>query len=200
MTFVDGFYSFNLELSLVTRGVYASTRIKIPKHPEESREALIARVVAFCHSYEEGLQIGPGPFNSKLPTLYSKDILDEITLGIEVGDIDPDKVRKALRKHPRPRYQLYFYDSAQIDRFCSALKGSTENWIFDLLFFKVDPNLLSEIAAHLISSSKWIFTESDANLFLSSNGFESESAIIQFDMWGEFQNYLKHREEIDPKA
>jgi uncharacterized protein YaeQ len=72
MTFVQAFYSFNLDITNSDAGGYFKLRIKVPQHPEESLEHLFARVLAFVHSYEEGLELGVHPGSVRYQATFVK--------------------------------------------------------------------------------------------------------------------------------
>jgi uncharacterized protein YaeQ len=194
VTFVDAFYSFSLSIALTDEGVYAQERTKIPKHPEEPLTHLIARVLAYCHAYREGLTFSPGFFDTKQPTLFTRSIIGETTFFAEVGDVDPEKVQKLLKKRPTPEARIYFSTDEQALAFAQGLKGSKENWIADISFFKVEQSLLDSIAAITTSSSSWDFTTAEGMLYLGIGDATFESPIIPLEMWKIFQEVVAEKE------
>ena len=190
MTFVHAFYSFNLEITNSDSGAYHKLRVKIPRHPAETLEQMFARVLAFGHSYEAGLEFSRGLFEVREPSLWKRDVLGELELAIEVGEVDQEKLRRTLRRAPDARYRVYFFDAAQMANFCRAMRGSTTNWIKDIGFFALPPPLLEALLPHEQSSSSWGLTFVDDTLYLSVDGAIIESAIEPLDMWGKFQESL----------
>lgn len=201
MTFVQSFYSFNLDITNSDSGVYAKARAKIPRHPDEMLEHLYARVIAYAHSFDTKIEFTAGIFDRKLPSLQKKDLLGEVSLAIEIGEIDPEKIHKALRRKPHPHYRIYFYDEAQIAKFCHEMRGSTTNWIVDTEFFAIPFDFLTSITQFEKSSSSWVFTFVDNTLYLSVDDNALSTELAPLDMWAKFQESLamQTRKEDDDK-
>ena len=53
-------YHFTIRLSDVDRGVYEALDLKVARHPSESDEYMIARVLAYCLEYAEGIAFSRG--------------------------------------------------------------------------------------------------------------------------------------------
>ncbi len=190
MTFVLAFYSFNLEITNSDSGVYHKARVKIPRHPQETLEQMYARVLAFTHSYEEGIEFSRGMFELREPSLWKKDVIGDIISAVEVGSVDLEKLHRALKRRPIPRYSVYFYDQAQMQKFCHGMRGSTTNWIEDIHFFWIPPTLLQAIIPLEKSSSTWSLTFVDGTLYLTVDGTALETSITTLDMWAQFQESL----------
>ncbi len=193
MTFVQAFYSFKLEITNSDSGGYYTLRIKIPRHPEEPLVYMYARVLAFAHSYEEGLEFTKGFFDTKEPALWKRDLIGGTTLAIEVGEIEPEKIRKMVKHRPPPRCILYFYSPDHIEKFCHGMRGSTTNWISDIKFYEIPSGFLEELTVHDRSSSEWSFTFIDNTLYLTVNGVQHETTLSTLDMWEKFQETLNEK-------
>ena len=48
-------YTFSIQLSDVDRAVYETLALKVARHPSESAEHLVTRVLAYCLEYAEGI-------------------------------------------------------------------------------------------------------------------------------------------------
>ena len=190
MTFVLGIYSFNLNITNPDSEGYFRLRIQIPRHPEESLQHLYVRVLAYSLAYEEGLQFTVDPFDAKLPSIAKKDLLGDVTVAIDVGEIDPEKIRRSLKRRPPPHHKVYFYDEAQIARFCHEMRGSTTNWIADIEFFSISFDFLTSITEFEKTSSSWEITLVDSTLYLSVDGHALSTEILRVDMWQRFQESL----------
>lgn len=199
MTFVEAFYSFSLAISNCDSAQFEKTRLKIPRHPYEPLQHLFARVVAYCHAFATGLECGPGMFDLREPTLFTKEVTGELQRVIEVGDLDPQKLKKLLRRYPQGEFRVYLYDRAQVDRLSQALKGSTTNWIEAVQFLWIEPAFLEELLPYERSSSKWEITIVDETLYLSIDGagreMPIETRVTSISMWDEFQSYLRRSEQ-----
>jgi uncharacterized protein YaeQ len=48
-------YSFEITLNDADRGVYEGLSFRVARHPSETEEHLLARVLAYCLEYSEGI-------------------------------------------------------------------------------------------------------------------------------------------------
>lgn len=188
MSFVDGFYTFTVALTNADRGLYEQLRVKLAKHPHESAEYLCARMLAFVHCYEQGLEFSQGLFEPKEPTIWKKDVLGELLCWIETGVPDKKKLQHALRQHKQTRHLIYFYEPGHSEEFChSCLRGSNSNWVAPIEFFEIDGGFLTEAAALLSSRVKWEITIVDNIVYLVMNGTEFQTIVRPVNIWEQYQ-------------
>jgi len=92
-----------LEVSLsdVDRGVYESLSLRVAQHPSETRRYLMARILAYCLSYEEGIAFGRGVSTSEEPAVWAKDLTGAIRLWIEVGNPSAERLHRASKAADR---------------------------------------------------------------------------------------------------
>ena len=48
-------YTFDIELADTDRGVYETLALRVARHPSETEEFLVTRVLAYCLEYTDGL-------------------------------------------------------------------------------------------------------------------------------------------------
>lgn len=190
MTFVEAFYSFVLDISDSTRGIYTRKRLKIAKHPYEPLTHLYARVVAFLHSFEDQLTLSPGLFDQRLPAMYSRDVTGETKLWAEVGELEKKKLEKALKAHTGATFRAYFHSDEQIEAFSHELRGSKTNWIAPVEFLSIDPAFLEELASNESSSAKWAATIVEDEIFLDCDGVDRRTRLSNVDLWVRYQRTI----------
>ena len=148
--------------------------------------------MACAHAYAPGLEITPGMFEPKLPTLIAKDLLGDTTRWIQVGTTEREKNQRDLRHWKEAEFRVYFTTESEIERFCHHLRGSTTNWVEKVKFFSFDPEFLSVSAELLESSSKWELTFTDDALYGTFNGTELETVIEPVDIWARYQHSIQN--------
>jgi uncharacterized protein YaeQ len=188
--FVEGFYTFQVELTAPENGVYVKFREKIARHPEESDRRLVGRVLSYCHSYCEELTFTRDLFDTSEPTLLATDVTGEVLRWIQLGCPELKKLKKALRAGPQCDYRVYFYSPKQIDQFCQYMKGSKSNWIDSCHFFKIRQNSLEELAEMLELKNSWGVTVVDNTMYISVGEQVFEIGIEPLNMWKFFQEYV----------
>ena len=81
-------YRANLELSDVDRGVYAEATLTLARHPSETLERTLVRLLAFALCYEPDLEFGRGVSATDEPDLWSREGDGRVRRWIEVGQPD----------------------------------------------------------------------------------------------------------------
>ena len=53
-------YNFDVDLSDTDRGVYETLALRVARHPSESEEYLVARVLAYLVEFADGIEFSRG--------------------------------------------------------------------------------------------------------------------------------------------
>lgn len=88
-------YKVELHISNLNTHYYAQHILTMAKHPSETDERLMVRLLAFALYAQEGLCFGKGVSEEQEPSLWKKDLTGKPELWIEVGLPDKRRVRKA---------------------------------------------------------------------------------------------------------
>ncbi|MDB6063646.1 MAG: YaeQ family protein [Verrucomicrobiaceae bacterium] len=101
-------FKADLNIADVDRNYYADHRLTIARHPSETDERMMVRLLAFaCHA-DEQLQFTRGLSSDEdEPDLWLKDLTGTIELWIDVGLPDPKRVRKACGRAQRVVIYVY---------------------------------------------------------------------------------------------
>jgi len=87
-----------LSISDMDRHYYATHALTLARHPSETEERLMARLLAFTLYADERLEFGKGLSDTDEPALWRKAYTDEIEL-IDVGLLpDETRLRKACNQ------------------------------------------------------------------------------------------------------
>ncbi len=88
-------FKAELELSDFDRDYYGSHALTIARHPSETDERMMVRLLAFALNASDSLAFGAGLSSSDEPDLWQKDLTGAISLWIDVGLPDAKLVRRA---------------------------------------------------------------------------------------------------------
>jgi uncharacterized protein YaeQ len=88
----------NVSVADIDRGYYADHALTIARHPSETDERMMMRVLAFALHASDALTFGKGLSADDEPDLWQKDLTGSIQLWIEVGQPDERRVRKACSR------------------------------------------------------------------------------------------------------
>ncbi len=88
-------FKIELQLSDLDRHYYQTHALTIARHPSETDERMMTRVIAFSLHAHEALEFGKGLSTDEEPDLWRKDLTGAVEQWIEVGLPDEKRLRKA---------------------------------------------------------------------------------------------------------
>ena len=87
-----------LQVADLDRAYYADHTLTIARHPSETAERMMVRLLAFALHADEGLAFTRGLSQDDEPDLWQRALSGEITLWIEIGQPDEKRLRKACSR------------------------------------------------------------------------------------------------------
>ncbi|WP_343584112.1 YaeQ family protein [Herbaspirillum sp.] len=102
-------FKAELQISDMDRHYYENHALTIARHPSETDERMMIRVLAFALNASEALAFGKGLSDTDEPDLWQKDLTGAIDLWIEVGQPDDRAILKACGR--AERVLVYSYSS-----------------------------------------------------------------------------------------
>lgn len=103
-------YKADLQLADMDRNYYQDHALTIARHPSETDERLMIRVLAFALHAHEALGFTKDLFDTDEPALWQKDLTDAIETWIEVGQPDDKRIMKASSR--AEQVFVYSYSAA----------------------------------------------------------------------------------------
>lgn len=94
-------YRATLDVSDLDRGVYRSFALTLARHPSETEERMMLRLLAFALHADERLAFGRGLSTEDEADLWLRDATGVIELWIDVGLPDERDIRKACGRARR---------------------------------------------------------------------------------------------------
>jgi uncharacterized protein YaeQ len=88
-------FKANLQIADMERNYYQDHALTLARHPSETDERMMVRLLAFALHAREYLEFGQGMTNDDEADLWQKDLTGAIKLWIDVGLPDEKLVRKA---------------------------------------------------------------------------------------------------------
>ena len=88
-------FKATLQISDLDRNYYATHALTIARHPSETDERMMVRILAFALNADEALAFGKGISSDDEPALWQKDLTGAVQLWIEVGLPDEKLLRRA---------------------------------------------------------------------------------------------------------
>jgi uncharacterized protein YaeQ len=88
-------YAFDIALADSDRGVYEQLALRVARHPSETEEYLVSRLLAYCLEYTEGIAFSRGLSDADEPAIAVRDLTGALRVWIDVGLPDAARLHKA---------------------------------------------------------------------------------------------------------
>lgn len=123
-----------LQVSDMDRHYYATHELTLARHPSETDERLMVRVLAYALNAGEGLAFGRGLSSDDEPDLWQRDLTGLVERWIEVGQPDESRIRRACGRAREVRVYTYSGRSAALwwEKNESALRRCRNLVVVDL--------------------------------------------------------------------
>ena len=100
-------YKAELQVSNMDSNYYAAHSLTLARHPSETEERLMVRLIAFALFASDSLAFGKGLSDDEEPDLWQKDLTGAIERWVEVGLPDERILRKASGRSNQVVLVLY---------------------------------------------------------------------------------------------
>jgi uncharacterized protein YaeQ len=138
-------YNVDVELADSDRNVYESLALRLARHPSESDEYLVARLLAYLVEYAEGIEFSRGVSDPDVPAIVIRDLTGRIDTWIEVGTPDAERLHRASKAAPR----VVVYTHKDPGQFLKQLAGERIHRAEELELYALDRTFVGSLAARL---------------------------------------------------
>lgn len=166
-------YVFDIRLADADRGVHETLTIRVARHPSETAEYLLTRVLAYCLEYGEGIAFSKGLSDPDEPAISVRDLTGVLQTWIEVGVPDAGRLHKAAKAAP----QVAVYAHRDLDLLLARLAGERIHRAGALRICAVDRELLAALVARLGRRMEFDLAVSDRTLYISL-GAETLTGVV----------------------
>jgi uncharacterized protein YaeQ len=156
-------YVFDVRLADADRGVYETLRIRAARHPSETAEYLLTRMLAYCLEYTDGIAFSKGLSDPDEPAISVRDLTGALQAWIEIGAPDASRVHKAAKAAPR----VAIYTHRDVDQLLARLAGERIHRAAALRVQAVDRDLIAALVARLDRRMDFDMAVSDQTLYIS---------------------------------
>jgi len=166
-------YNFDVQLSDVDRSVYDALSLRVARHPSETEDYLVTRVLAYCLEYTEGIAFSKGLAAPDEPAIVVRDLTGALQVWIEIGSPDADRLHKANKASPR----VVVYTHKDPERLVQQLSSERIHKAESIEIRAVDRALLAALVERLDRRTGWELAVSDGHLYLTVGGVTLDGAV-----------------------
>jgi uncharacterized protein YaeQ len=168
-------YRASVQLSDLDRQVYEQLQTTLAKHPSETEERLMARLLAYALCYEEELVFTKGVGSGDEPDIWSKGADGRVRLWIEVGLPDPERMAKSCRHVERA---VLFACGPTQSRWLTQHLPKLSS-VKNLTVIGIDYDFLGKLVGNLQRAITWSLTVTEGALYLTVGDQTLETTLQQ---------------------
>jgi len=165
-------YKATIELANMDRNYYDSLQLTIAKHPSETEQRLMVRLIAFILNAHPDLKFGKGLSDESEASIWQINYSDEISLWVELGQPDEKRLKKACNQ--ASEVKLYCYGSGS-GTWWSQVEQNM-NKFERLTIEQFEPNTCDTLVKLLSRNMEFQCSIQDGQLWLTSG---DESILIE---------------------
>jgi uncharacterized protein YaeQ len=155
--------------------VYETLALRVARHPSESEEYLVARVLAYAMEYTDGIAFSRGVSEPDEPAIVVRDLTGAIRSWIEIGSPDAARLHRAAKA--APRVAVYTHKDAAL--LLRNLSGERIHRAADLELYAIDRALIRDLAARLERRMSFSLALADRELYVSMAADTLTGPIVQ---------------------
>ena len=166
-------YNLDVQLADTDRGVYETLSFKVAQQPSESDEHMMARVLAYCLEYTEGIGFSKGIAEPEEPALFVRDLTGALRTWIDIGSPDAARLHKASKAESRVAVYTH-NDPAQHLR---TLDGQRIHRAEQLELYALDRALIEGLLARRERRTSFDLTVTERHLYATVDGETLEGTV-----------------------
>lgn len=170
-------YNFDVDLADSDRQVYESLSLRVARHPSESEEYLVARLIAYLLEYTEGIEFSRGVSTPDEPAIAVRDLTGTLKTWIDIGTPDADRLHKAAKLATR----VAVYTHKDPAQFLRQLAGRKIHNADALELYALDRALISELVARLDRRVAFSVSVTDRELYLSIGSGQLTGRVVRLE-------------------
>jgi uncharacterized protein YaeQ len=167
-------YVFNIDLADSDRGVYQPLELRVARHPSESEEYFLTRVLAYCFEYTEGIAFSNGLFEPDEPTIAVRDLTGLLHVWIDVGAPEAARLHRASKATQR----MVVYTHKDPGPWLARIAGERIHRVEALEIYALDRAWLANLVTKLERRMTMSLTISEQHVYLSV-GEETLPCVIE---------------------
>jgi uncharacterized protein YaeQ len=170
-------YKASLQIVDLDRDYYHDHTLTIARHPSETDERMMVRLLAFIHHACEDLKFTRGLSTNDEPDLWQKDLTDAIDLWIELGQPDEKRIRKACAR--AQQVWIYSYSGRSAEIWWEQIRSATGK-LKNLTVINISPEISQSLAQLAQRTMQLQCTVQDGQIWITNN---TGSVQVDFTYW-----------------
>ena len=168
-------YNLNIHLADIDRGVYESLNLRVARHPSETIEYMLLRVLAYCLEYGAGIALTEGVTADDEPAVLVRDLTGRVTAWIEVGMPGVERLHRGHKLAGRAAV----YTNRDVRKLMAQLEASKVHRAADIPIYAVQPSFVDRLAGLIERRSELALSVTERELYVEIGGQTFSTTIVE---------------------
>ncbi|MEV6065201.1 YaeQ family protein [Nocardia sp. NPDC052001] len=169
-------HTFTIQLADIDRGVYEDLELRVARHPSESAEFMVTRLLAYLLEYQEGIAFSEGGVSATdEPAVLVRDLTGQITAWIEIGAPDAERVHRGSKLAGRAAIYTH-RDPVKVQ---ALLAGKRIHRVEDIPLYSFDREFIDAVVAVLDRRNTASLSITERVLYLDINGASLRGSVAE---------------------
>jgi uncharacterized protein YaeQ len=156
-------YNFTVRLADADRNVYETLSLRLARHPSETAEFLLTRLLAYCLEYTEGIAWSKGLSEPDEPAIAVRDLTGALQTWIDIGTPEAARLHKAAKAARR----VAVYVHRDPESWLARIASERIHRAGELEILTLDRPLLEAFVASLERRMDFDLAVADRTLYLT---------------------------------
>lgn len=157
-------YKANLQIADMDRHHYQDHAVTIARHPSETDDRMMVRLLAFALYADEALSFGKGLSDDEEPDLCAADLTGALDLWIDLGQPDEKRLRKACSR--AKQVVVFSYSGSGADVWWEQIRNKLDR-LNNLTVFKLPAGKAAELGKLAQRTMQLQFTIQEQQVLLT---------------------------------
>jgi uncharacterized protein YaeQ len=156
-------FSATVRLADADRAVFETLGLRLARHPSESDEFLVTRLLAYCLEFAAGIAFSKGLSDPDEPAISIRDLTGALTAWIEVGLPEAARLHKAAKAAPR----VAVYAHRELAPWLARLAPERIHRAGSIEVYAIDRELIAALAQRLERRMDLDLSVAEGTLYVS---------------------------------
>lgn len=168
-------YNLTIDLADVDRSVYETLDLRVARHPSETVEYMLTRVLAYALEYREGIAMTEGVSSGDEPAILVRDLTGRITAWIEVGMPDAARLHRARKLVER----VAVYTHRDVRQLLAQYAGQKIHRAEDIPLYAFDRGFIDDVATSVERRTSLSLSVTERELYVHVGDRTFQSPVVE---------------------
>jgi uncharacterized protein YaeQ len=168
-------YNFDIDLADADRHRYETLALRMARHPSESEEYFVARLLAYCLEYTNGIVFSNGLSDPDEPPVSVRDLTGAIRVWVDIGSPDASRLHRASKSADR----VVVYTHKDPTQWLRQLAGERIHRMSDIEIIGFDRKLVASFVERLARRTAMTVSVADRHLLVALDGAVLEGELTR---------------------